>query len=163
MTFNTTAESITILIGVITLIIGVINSIKSNRQNIKAQHIQIILTLSESFTQKWESSWDDVLDELNVDHINPRLEEIPAEHIKCIRSMLNWVDWLGAMKRSGIVDELDILTSSIGVAIMKIINAGHTIIKEDTQNYGKGYWKNLFIVADHLNAEKTIKLRDTCS
>ncbi len=160
MTFNITTESITILIGVITLIIGVINSIKTNRENIKAQHIQIILTLSESFTQKWESSWDDVLDELNVNHINPRLEKIPAEHIKCVRSMLNWVDWLGAMKRSGTIDELDILTSSIGVAIRKIINAGHTIIKEDTQNYGKDYWQNLFIVADHLDTEQAIKLRN---
>ena len=49
MGLSINAEAITIFIGVVTLIIGVINSIKTNKQTVKSRHLQIILTVSDSF------------------------------------------------------------------------------------------------------------------
>ena len=155
-----TTEKITIIVGVITLAVGVINSIITNRQTIQSQHLQILLSVSESFRQKWEDSWDETLDELGVDHLSPRTEKIPVEKLKKIRFMLNWVDWLGAMKSSGALHELGILTSSIGIPIKRIINAGYTTIKEDTKTYGTDYWNNLFVVAEHLNMQYIIELKN---
>ncbi len=163
MSFNISAELITIFIGVITLIIGVFNSVKTNKQTVKSQHLQIIFAVSESFRQKWELDWSDILDELDVDHINPRTEELPGEQVKNIRYMLNWVDWLGALKSSGALNELNILTSSIGIPIKRIINVGYTVLREDTKNYGEDYWKNLFVVADYLNVKCVTELRSVNS
>jgi len=163
MAYDISAETITIFIGVITLIIGVANSIVTNRQTVKSHHLQIILTISESFRKDWESSWSNILDEIEVNHLSPRNEALPEEHIRNIRFMLNWADWLGAMKSSGTLKELNILTSSIGVPIKRIINAGYTIIESDCKAYGAEYWRNLFVVAEHLDLTSTLILRDQYS
>ena len=95
MDLNLSVESVTISIGVLTLIVGVINSIYTNKQTIKSQHLQIILTISESFRNKWEENWNDILDELDVDHISPRIKDIPSNSKNNVSYMLNWVDWMG--------------------------------------------------------------------
>ena len=159
MDFNLSVESLTISIGVLTLIVGVINSIYTNKQTIKSQHLQIILTISESFRNKWEENWKEILDGLEVDHISPRTKDIPPQNIDNISYMLNWVDWMGAMKTSGALSELEILTSSIGIPIKRIINAGYPILKHDTEKHGVDYWKNLFTVAEHLKISHVVKLK----
>ena len=158
MFYDITAESVTIIIGMITLIIGVINSVITNRQTVKSHRFQIILAVSDTFRNEWDSSWCDTLDELEVDHLSPRREELTDAQEKNIRTMLNWVDWLGAMKSSGALKELNILTSSIGAPIKRIINAGYTIVEADTKEYGANYWRNLFVVARHLDLTSTVQL-----
>ena len=153
-----TAETITIFVGVVTLAVGVVNSMITNKQTVQSQHLQILLSVSDSFTQKWEKSWGETLDELDVNHLSARTEKIPVEKLKEIRFMLNWVNWLGAMKSSGALNELGILTSSIGIAIKRILNAGYTTIKEDTEKHGADYWNNLFVVAKHLGVQHIIDL-----
>ena len=160
MLYNISAETITIFIGVITLIIGVINLVITNRQRARAHHLQIILTISDTFRKEWESSWSNILDELKIDHLNPRKEELPNAHVKNIRFMLNWVDWLGAVKSSGVLKELNILTSSIGIPIRRMINAGYTIVEKDIKEYGADHWRNLFIVAKYLDVTPVIQLEN---
>ena len=152
-------DSLTIAIGVLTLIVGVVNSIYTNRQTIRSHHLQIILTLSESFRSKWESGWAEVLDELGADHVSPRTEAIPADHRADVSYMLNWVDWLGAMKTSGALSDLGILTSSIGIPIKRIINAGYPVLKQDTERHGADYWRNLFVVAEYLDIPHVVRLK----
>lgn len=155
-----TAEQLTIFVGVITLIIGVYDSRKSHKQTIKAQYLQIILSISESFRDKWESGWSDTLEELNSSHKERMTDPIPEKHLKDIRYMLNWIDWLGAMKSSEALDNLDILTSSIGVPMTAIINSGYEILLDDCAKNGSSYWKNLFVVAKHLKIDWAIELEN---
>lgn len=163
MAIELTAETITIIVGVITLIVGVVNSIITNKQTVKSHYLQIILGISESFRNEWESEWSEILDTLDVDHLEPRTEKVPDQHVSNVRFMLNWVDWLGAMKSSGALDDLGILTSSIGVPIKKIMNAGYTLIEKDTKIYGAKYWENLFCIAEHMDYTELTKLRDKYS
>ena len=154
-----TVEELTLLVGVIALIIGVYDSRKSHKQAIKAQYLQIILNISESFRDKWESEWSDILEELNANH-KEKKETIPDKRIKDIRYMLNWIDWLGAMKSSKVIDNLDILTSSIGPPMTSIINAGYIILLEDCKENGSSYWKNLFVIAKHLKIDWAAELEN---
>jgi hypothetical protein len=153
-------EQLTLLIGVITIIIGVYDSRKSHKEAIKAQYLQIILSISESFRNKWEAEWSNILDELNVSYKERLTDTIPEKHRKSIRYMLNWIDWLGAMKSSGALEELEILTSSIGIPMAAIVNAGYKILLADCKENGSSYWKNLFVVAKHLNIDWAIELEN---
>ena len=64
------------------------------------------------------------------------------------------------MKTSGTLSELGILTSSIGIPIKRIINAGYPILKHDTEKHGVDYWKNLFTVAEHLKINHVLDLKN---
>jgi hypothetical protein len=161
MILDTSAETITIIVGVITLMIGVTNSIVTNRQMVKSHHLQIILSVSESFRKEWKAGWGDLLDELEVDHLLPRKESLSDNNTKMVRSMMQWVDWLGAMHSSGALKELKILTTSIGAPTKRIINAGYTILEEDSKTFGTSYWKNLFVVARHLEMNHVIELESS--
>lgn len=151
-------EAITIFVGVATLIVGVLDARSTHEQSLKQQNLQIILSISESFRTKWESGWSDILEALHADDLHDHVTAVPDKYGKDVRYMLNWVDWLGALKSSGAMEDLSILTASMGIPLKRIINAGRTIIEADVKQYGPDYWQNLLVIARHLHVRWAIEL-----
>lgn len=119
-------------------------------QNRRGRDLDIFLNLSSEFRSRWEGGWGDILDKLGVDHRNDGLTEMPKDNIKEITYMLNWVDWLGTVIRTNILTNDKVIFGSIGIAVMRIINAGRPIIERDTKEYGKDYWESVLIVGQRL-------------
>ncbi len=138
------AQTIGLLLG----FYGVYFNVKKWKES---QNIQLFLSLTDSFRKRWEGGWSDVLDKVVDKKGNIINKELIFEHEKEIRQMLNWIDWLGTLYKKNKLNDLEIITDSIGVTLIRIINAGHPIITQDINEEGITYWKSLIYIANILN------------
>jgi hypothetical protein len=129
-------------------------SLSSSRKEAKASRdLDVALNLSESFRTRWESGWAECLEAVGADHRNGRPGDLPPEHVKQLRHMLNWVDWLGTMLKNHCLANEQVIFDSIQIPIRRIINAGQPLVEQDVQEFGFDYWASLFVVANRLNVE----------
>ena len=140
------AQAVAVIIAVWTL--------ASNRKDAKASRdLEVALNLSESFRTRWEGGWAECLEAVGADHRIGRPGELPPEHAKQLRHMLNWVDWLGTMLKNRCLANEQVIFDSIQIPIRRIINAGQPVVEQDVQEYGLDYWSSLLVVANRLNIE----------
>ena len=144
-------QSVAVVIGALSLALGVFDARRASRHAARQHFLQANISVYSSFREKWETQWEDILDLVETAGRDAFHATAEPHQVRTVRRMLNWVDWLGTMKSTGIMDDISFLTDGIGPALRRIIECGRPIIERDVAAHGTSYWKNLFLVAEHLN------------
>ena len=127
--------------------------IRAYRQSQQTHRLQLLLGLSETFRQHWESGWDTVLEQVEAAQ-KQNSASVPIKHQRTVRFMLNWVDWLGTLVSHRALHDPGVIYSSIGLTIRRIIGAGRPIIEDDCREFGIESWQSLFVVVESLDDPK---------
>lgn len=131
-------------------------AIWQSRNESRANHnLQVILQLSESFRQRWESRWEDAL--IQAEQSKGKLK---PDVVKNIRHMLNWIDWFGTLIRQNQFTDPNSVLASLRPTFLRIINVARPVIVADTSKHGTKYWESLFIVAKLLEINWVTQLLD---
>jgi len=129
-------------------------SIYLARKEAKASRdLQIALTLSESFRERWEGGWSDTLYELKQVLRTSGSNEVPKEYNDHLYKMLNWIDWLGILINHKSLSEQRIIFDSIRPQLVEIIQLSRELIRSDMERHGQDYWAGLKTVADALDVD----------
>src|SRR6188474_1851042 len=129
-------------------------SIYLARKEAKASRdLQIALTLSESFRERWEGGWSDTLYELKQLLRTSGSNEVPKEYNDHLYKMLNWIDWLGILINHKSLSEQRIIFDSIRPQLVEIIQLSRELIRSDMERHGQDYWAGLKTVADALDVD----------
>lgn len=125
----------------------------SARSSAKSQDLQVILNFVESFREKWEGGWADLLDRVEAipDHAEDRYGN--AQNRKEMTYVLNWIDWVGNLARSGFLRKEDVILQSINHALSRALKAGEPIIEEGCRTHGENYWAGLHFVKQRLKLQ----------
>lgn len=140
------SEALAVIIAAVALVAG-------QREARASRDLEIFLNLSESFRARWEGGWSETLTAIGADHDNPHVFEVPAAHRTELVNMLNWVDWLGTIIKTGGLSNDAVIFGSIGVAIRRIVNAGRPLVEQQSREFGPDYWASLFVVARRLGID----------
>lgn len=136
------------LIGVPLALIGLW---LSSRSAARSQDLQVILSFVESFRDKWENGWSGLLETLEA---LPEEREHPfgsAENERQLTYMLNWIDWIGNLAKSGFLRQEEVILTSINHALVRAIQIGSPILDKGEADFGKGYWAGITFVKERLN------------
>lgn len=140
-------------VGLIVALLALFLSLNEKRDS---QDLQIFIYLSDSFRKNWESEW-----ELTLERVaNYKSSQFTAEDIKSIRHMLNWIDWLGAIILRRKLNDEQIIFTSLGFTLVRIINVGRPIIENDILKFGLSYWIGLVSVAKKLKIQWLIEIKN---
>jgi hypothetical protein len=123
------------------------------RKEAKASRdLQIALTLSQSFRERWEGGWSDVMYEIRHE-LKPNNENVPRKYQDHLYKMINWIDWLGVLIQTKSLSEQEIIFRSIRPQLKEIIQYSRPLIREDIKREGRDHWGALLTVADALGVE----------
>ena len=143
-------ETIGLIVQLVGVPLALIGLWLSSRSAARSQDLQVILSFVESFREKWEGSWADLLD---------RIEALPDERSHTFGSdkdereltyMLNWIDWIGNLAKSGFLRQEEVILTSISHALQRAITMGEPIIAKGIADFGDGYWAGIAFVKDRL-------------
>jgi len=99
--------------------------------------LQVALSLSETFREKWDSQWASAM-------INPKSEESSQIALK---SMLNWVDWLGTLIKHHHLVDYGVVLDTLNFPIKDLLELYQEQILNDISMYGRDYWGGVLEVA----------------
>ncbi len=111
-----------------------------------ARDLEITLSLSESFRNKWETSWRRSLKELTARSAAGEIDGSEEE----LANMLNWIDWLGNLIDNRHLKNVDVILGAIGPQMRAMMEVGRPVIEQETRDQGPEYWRGLLIVADRM-------------
>ncbi len=141
-------ETLAIFVQIFGLPIAVAGVWLSMRNASRSHDIQVILSFVESFRSKWEGGWADLLDRLE----SVSTEAAPAEDIKHLKFLLNWIDWVGRLAQSGVLNNEDVILSSLKPSLQRAISLAEPVITSDTSEHGVEYWGGLAYVSERLES-----------
>jgi hypothetical protein len=145
-------QSVAVFIGAISLAVGVFDARQARKHAQSQNSLQAMIPVYTSFREKWESEWEDILEQCDLVGRDQFYANATAADLRRVRRMLNWVDWLGTLKATGAVDDITVLTDGIGPALRRILECGQPMIEADVKTHGVGYWKNLMLVGTNIGA-----------
>jgi len=127
------------------------------KENRRSRDLEISMTLSQSFREHWESTWEDALLELEEKTAGKPLEyrgrrEMSDNERELLR-MLNWIDWVGTALRTKMLTNTDVLLKSIGPTIRSILALGRPIVEAEVKAHGCDYWGSLLHVGRRLDMD----------
>lgn len=111
--------------------------------------LQVALSLSESFREKWDSQWAQALR-------NPDPDESGAI---ALESMLNWVDWLGTLMKHGHLADSGVVLDTLAFPINELLERYRERIETDIAANGRDYWAGMLEVASKTWPEFEASLR----
>lgn len=125
------------------------------RESQRSRDLDIILSLSQSFRERWEEAWEDALLNLQTTTANQPVpyknrKEMSEDERELMR-MLNWIDWVGTALRTKMLSNKAVLLDSLGPTFVAIMNLGRSIIEEEVSIHGCQYWGSLLHVGRQLN------------
>lgn len=114
--------------------------------------LQVALSLSESFREKWDSQWASAM-------INQKSDESSQIALK---SMLNWVDWLGTLIRHHHLVDYGVVLDTLNFPINDLLDLYKEQIRNDVSLYGRDYWGGVLEVASKTWPEFEKTLNNCC-
>ena len=125
----------------------------SSRSAARSQDLQVILNFVDSFREKWENGWADLLDRLEAQteaSVDPLSDDANRRELTYV---LNWIDWVGNLAKSGFLRQENVIIQSINHALIRAIKAGQPIIDEDIKEHGEDYWAGITFVKGQLKID----------
>lgn len=126
---------------------GLVLFLESRRAG-KARDVETVVNVSETLRTRWEGGWSDELPAIEAARREGR--PLTAEQEQALIFMLNWVHWLGAMFRSGLVARPDTILLAIGPVMGRMIAAGQTMVDRDESEHGQRYWAGVRDIEQRL-------------
>jgi hypothetical protein len=103
--------------------------------------LEVALSLSESFREKWDSQWG-----ASMMRIRSGLELSDSETLS-LESMLNWIDWLGTLIRHGHLADSGTVLDTLAYPINDLLRHMSGRILADVEREGRDYWGGVLEVA----------------
>jgi hypothetical protein len=153
MTLKSILELLALVVQIVSFPIAAWSIYLARKEAKASRDLQIALTLSESFRERWEGGWSDALYELKQVLRTSGSNEVPKEYNDHLYKMLNWIDWLGILINHKSLSEQRIIFDSIRPQLVEIIQLSRDLIRGDMERHGQDYWAGLKTVADALNVE----------
>jgi len=153
MTLKSILELLALVVQIVSFPIAAWSIYLARKEAKASRDLQIALTLSESFRERWEGGWSDALYELKQVLRTSGSNEVPKEYNDHLYKMLNWIDWLGILINHKSLSEQRIIFDSIRPQLVEIIQLSRGIIWDDLKRHGEDYWAGLRTVADALDVE----------
>jgi len=143
MEFNTTLDIAVKIVELFGLPLAFAALWLSSRQTAKAQDLQTVLSLSDSFRSRWEGGWQKTIIKCEKLAASDKLTSLPKGLELELRTILNWIDWLGVMMKWRLLNQPQAVLQSIGPSIENAISLGRFIVERDEDNFGVGHWSGL--------------------
>jgi len=134
-------ELVALAAAALGLPIAVYQLYAGRREAQAGRDLQVALTLSASFREKWDSQWAVVLRRVGSGADSNEEDEIILE------SMLNWVDWLGTLIKHGHLADSGVVLDTLAFPINELLERYRGRIASDVAKHGRDYWGGLFEVA----------------
>ncbi len=131
------------LITIIGLPIGLLGLWLSSRTAAKSRDVQVVLNMIESFQHRWDQSWAATLRRVEALRTNSDMEPLPEDVEDDFRSLLNWIDWLGSLQKSRLLNRPDAILESLSPPISRALTAGAPLIRNDEETHGPKFWSGL--------------------
>jgi len=147
-------EIIALVVQIISFPIAAWSLYWARREAKASRDLQIALNVWDSFQKHWEGGWSNAFYAVQEAQQASGSTEIPNEHRDAFYQMLNWIDWLGTLIRTGSLSETEIIFGSIGPQFAEMIDLGEPLLEPYFQKYGRPYWKGLLRVAKEMKAKK---------
>lgn len=103
--------------------------------------LQVALTLSESFREKWDAQWGEAL------RRSESGADISEAHELALEGMLNWVDWLGTLINHGHLADSGVVLDTLAYPINELLGRYRDRILQDVNDHGRDYWGGVLAVA----------------
>lgn len=103
--------------------------------------LQVALSLSESFRDKWDAQWGAALRRAESVGTSSEADEIALE------SMLNWVDWLGTLMKHGHLADCGVVLDTLSFPINELLGRYRERILSDVSEHDRDYWGGVLEVA----------------
>ena len=154
MTIKEKLELLALAVQIISFPIAAWSLYWARKEAKASRDLQIALNVWDSFQQHWEGGWSNAFYAVQEAQQASGSTEIPTEHRDAFYQMLNWIDWLGTLIRTGSLSETEIIFGSIGPQFADMIDLGEPLLEPYFQKYGRPYWKGLLRVAKEIKAKK---------
>lgn len=141
-----TMETVLVWVQILGLPIAIIGILISVRSAARSQDIQVILSFVDSFREKWEGGWADLLDELEA----KGLDKLPKAKVQHLRYMLNWIDWVGRLSMKHVLKNEAIILGSLKISLLRAIRLSEPMIAADTKEHGDEFWAGVHFVKSRL-------------
>jgi hypothetical protein len=151
MSFRDACELLYFVAQTISLAFIALSIYVARKEANASRQLQIMLDLSASFRARWEASWAKTVRTIVETQETSKDNVVPAQYEDELRFMLNWIDWVGILKRTGLLTQYDVVFGGIGPAMSSIIKLGRPIVEKDISAKGKNYWSGLLDVAEALD------------
>ena len=138
----TLLEQVATLVSLIGVPIALIGLWLSARQSANARDLQVILEMAEAFRKRWEHSWRDTLNALEDIPEDERID-LDREMRSDLYNLLNWIDWLGVIVKTRMLNNPDAILSTVGPQIRRAIELARPIISRHEKEHGADYWGGL--------------------
>lgn len=145
-------ETLGLIVQLVGVPLALIGLWLSARSSARSQDLQVILNFVDSFREKWENGWADLLDRIEDQQEGEQIFG-SDENRKELTYMLNWIDWVGNLSRSGFLKQEEVILTSINHALRRAIVAGEPIIDEGMKTHGPEYWAGLIFVKKRLGLQ----------
>lgn len=142
-------ETLSVWVQLLGLPIAVLGIWLSMRNSARSQDIQVMLNFVDSFREKWEGGWSDLLDDLEVS--SSESTKISAEHEKQLRYLLNWIDWVGMLSKQHILKNEKVILASLAPSLCRAIRISKPLLDSDRKRHGDSYWSGVDFVVERLN------------
>ena len=119
----------------------------SMRNASRSHDVQVILSFVDSFRAKWEGGWADTLERLEASPF----ENADASDVKQLRFMLNWIDWVGRLAQSHVLNNEDVILSSLKPSLQRAIDLAKPMLQADAEKNGAEFWAGVTYVSKRLD------------
>ena len=127
MTIKEKLELLALVVQIISFPIAAWSLYWARREAKASRDLQIALNVWDSFQKHWEGGWSNAFYAVQEAQQASGSTEIPNEHRDAFYQMLNWIDWLGTLIRTGSLSETEIIFGSIGPQFAKRLPDGETL------------------------------------
>jgi hypothetical protein len=154
MTIKEKLELLALAVQIISFPIAAWSLYWARKEAKASRDLQIALNVWDSFQTHWEGGWSNAFYAVQEAQQASGSTEISNEHRDTFYQMLNWIDWLGTLIRTGSLSETEIIFGSIGPQFADMIDLGEPLLEPYFQKYGRPYWKGLLRVAKEIKAKE---------
>lgn len=138
-------------VGAIVALGAIFVQIRAERLAAQQQSLKdTTLELSNEMRRLWHDEWHETIRVLrSAERPMIARDDCTVEH------MLNWLNWIGTMHRSGVVSDQSPLLDpdALGPAMGTLLKLGRARIKADVWRFGPRHWQDLRPIAERLNKQ----------
>lgn len=139
----TTSDWLAIAVQVLSLLVVGTGIIVASHRATESQDSSVVIELGREYRQKWESGGRAALTALE----NGRADDVAAEEI---RSLLNWIDWLGVAINHRVLRRPELVLDTVGPSMGRVLASSWRQISADVEVHGPDHWSGALHVAELL-------------
>ena len=160
--FQTILDALSKLAAIFGFPIAILTIYLSGVEAQKSRDLTITISLVESFQQEWQGNWRQALTSLKKFQQAKKVRTIPPERLDELRDMLNWIDWLGLMMKSKMIQNDYVIISGTKHQLLEIINVAKRHIKKGLKKQGCDWWAGVIFVSAKLDPDLAEELVSSC-